>query len=137
PAPIAITQALHTYLPTSDITKTRVEGLEGTQYIDTLENWNTYTQQGPVIFEGETDRIYESGEDLTVVTPRGHRRLNASGSDSTVVWNPGPGKARTLSDFRDDAWRTMLCVETANAANDYQVLNEGQSKTLALMLRRA
>lgn len=137
PAPIAITQALHTYLPTSDITKTRVEGLEGTQYIDTLENWNTYTQQGPVIFEDETDRIYESGEDLTVVTPRGHRRLNASGSDSTVVWNPGPGKARTLSDFRDDAWRTMLCVETANAANDYQVLNEGQSKTLALMLRRA
>lgn len=135
--PMAYTQALHTYLPTSDITKTRVQGLEDAQYIDTLEDWATYTQKGPVLFTGETDRIYESGDDLTITTPQSRRRLTSSDSDSTVVWNPGPDKARQLSDFPDDAWRTMLCVETANAANDYQVLNEGQSKTLALMLRRA
>jgi glucose-6-phosphate 1-epimerase len=83
------------------------------------------------------DRIYETGEALTVVTPSGKRKLTSVGSDSTVVWNPGPGKALRLSDFPDSAWQKMLCVETANAASDYRVLNEGQSHTLGVFIGRA
>lgn len=134
--PLALTQALHTYLPTADIFDTRVRGLDQASYIDTLDNWSTQVQNGPVRFSGETDRIYESGEILRIATPGGIRKLSPSGSDSTVVWNPGPEKAARLSDFPADAWRRMLCVETANCANDYQVLNEGHSYTLAMMLSR-
>jgi len=134
--PLAFTQALHTYLPTSDITRTRVLGLGNSQYIDTLDNWEYRNQEGPVYFEGETDRIYESGETLTIVTPRTGRKLSAVGSDSTVVWNPGPAKAAKLSDFPDTAWQSMLCVETANAASDYRVLNNGQSHTLGVFIGR-
>lgn len=74
---------------------------------------------------------------MTIVTPSGKRKLSSVGSDSTVVWNPGPAKAATLSDFRDEAWKTMLCVETANASGDYRVLNEGQSHTLGVLIGRA
>lgn len=135
-SPLALTQALHTYLPTSDITGTRVEGLDECVYIDTLENWSDFTQHGPVRFEGETDRIYESGERLTVITPTSGRTLQAVGSDSTVIWNPGPAKAALLSDFPDSAWQQVLCVETANALSDYRVLNEGQSHTIGVMIGR-
>lgn len=131
--PLAFTQALHTYLPTANIFDTRIRGLDPSSYIDTLDHWKTHEQKGPVRISGEVDRIYESGEPLMIATPAGIRRLSSSGSDSTVVWNPGPEKAKRLSDFPDQAWQNMLCVETANAANDYQVLNEGQSHTLALM----
>lgn len=134
--PLAFSQALHTYLPTPDITRTRVLGLGYSQYIDTLDNWEYKPQEGPVYFDGETDRIYESGEPLKIVTPGGSRRLTPVGSDSTVVWNPGPEKARALSDFPDSAWKTMLCVETANAAGDYRVLNNGQSHTLGVLIGR-
>ena len=87
-------------------------------------------------FEGETDRIYESGNSLIVETPSGNRRITAIGSDSTVVWNPGPEKAARLSDFPDVAWESMLCVESANALGDYRVLNTGQSHTLGVMIGR-
>ncbi|MGF2734977.1 D-hexose-6-phosphate mutarotase [Marinobacter sp. DUT-1] len=133
---LAFSQALHTYLPTSDVTRSRVLGLGYSQYIDTLDDWEYKNQEGPVYFEGETDRIYESGEPLTIVTPSGSRKLSSVGSDSTVVWNPGPEKAARLSDFPDEAWKTMLCVETANAASDYRVLNTGQSHTLGVLIGR-
>ena len=132
--PLALTQALHTYLPTGDVFSTRVEGLEGCEYVDTLDDWADAQQQGPVSFRGETDRIYLNDNPLTVATPEGSRILTPVGSDSTVVWNPGPDKARRLSDFPDTAWQHMLCVETANALSDYRVLNEGQSHTIGVML---
>ncbi|WP_336366645.1 D-hexose-6-phosphate mutarotase [Marinobacter sp. C2H3] len=134
--PLAFSQALHTYLPTADITRTRILGLGHSQYIDTLDDWSEHTQYGPVYFTGETDRIYESAEPLQVVTPGRTRTLTAVGSDSTVVWNPGPEKAARLSDFPDSAWKTMLCVETANAGGDYRVLNKGQSHTLGVLIGR-
>lgn len=134
--PMAYSQALHTYLPSSDILQSRILGLGSSHYIDTLQDWQYCVQNGPVYFEGETDRIYENGEPLTVITPGTSRKLTGVGSDSTVVWNPGPHKATKLSDFPDSAWQNMLCVETANAASDYHVLNAGQSHTLGVLINR-
>lgn len=134
--PLAFTQALHTYLPTPDVSKTLVRGLENCGYVDSLKDWSYFTQQGPVSFQGETDRIYENGDSLMIETPTGKRRITAIGSDSTVIWNPGPGKAARLSDFPNLAWKSMLCVESANALGDYRVLNSGQSHTLGVMIRK-
>ncbi|MBW4933380.1 D-hexose-6-phosphate mutarotase [Marinobacter sp. F4206] len=135
--PLAFSQALHSYFPTADISRSRVLGLGNSNFVDTLKNWDYFIQEGPVYFEGETDRIYESGEPLTIVTPAGSRKLKSVGSDSTVVWNPGPDKAARLSDFPDHAWKNMLCVETANASGDYRVLYEGQSHTLGVLIGRS
>ena len=33
-----------------------------------------------------------------------------------MVWNPGPEKARALSDLGDAEYREMVCVEAAAAA---------------------
>ncbi|MFV8571106.1 D-hexose-6-phosphate mutarotase [Marinobacter sp. SBS5] len=134
--PMALSQALHTYLPTPDIAGTRLLGLGNSQYIDTLKDWSYATQDGPVYFEGETDRIYESGDRLVATTPERRTKLTGFGSDSTVVWNPGPEKSKRLSDFPDTGWQNMLCVETANAAGDYRVLNTGQSHTLGVLIER-
>lgn len=135
PDTLAFTQALHTYLPTPDIHETRLRGFDGSEYFDTLRQWETFSQGGPVRFLEEVDRIYLGAPDLTLATPSGIRKLSANGSDSTVVWNPWVTKSKSLSDFPDDAWRHMLCVETANAATDYQVLEPGQSHVLALQLK--
>lgn len=132
---LAFSQALHTYLPTPDIRDTRLRGLDNIDYIDTLRQWQMFRQNGPLGFLRETDRIYLGAPDLTLATPAGIRKITASGSDSTVVWNPWRSKAATLSDFPDDAWQQMVCVETANAAADYQVLEPGQSHVLALQLK--
>ncbi|SFR46873.1 glucose-6-phosphate 1-epimerase [Marinobacter daqiaonensis] len=134
--PLAISQALHTYLPTTEIQRSRILGLEHCDYLDTLDDWRKIMQRGDVTFAGETDRIYLAAPDLDILTPTHRYHLTARGSGSTVVWNPGPEKAARLSAFPDNAWRTMLCVETANAATDYRSLDSGQTRSLGLTLTR-
>ncbi|WP_148862597.1 D-hexose-6-phosphate mutarotase [Marinobacter fonticola] len=134
--PVAFTEALHTYFPTKDVAETTVRGFDATRYTDTLRQWQTFDQSGAIRFDGETDRIYHAGGPIHIDSPQGTTRLETQGSDSTVVWNPGPEKAARLSDFPDTAWKSMLCVETANATPHCIRLMEGQSHTTSLLLSK-
>lgn len=133
-SPVEYTEALHTYFPTADVTHSFLSGLEQTHYIDTLHDWQEILESGDVRFRGETDRIYQRGGPILVHTPRHVTRIETQGSESTVVWNPGPEKAKRLSDFPDNAWKTMLCVETANAWPHFIRLMDGESHTTELVL---
>lgn len=136
-APLAFSQALHTYLP-ADISDTVIAGLDGVSYIDTLRDWAQFRQQGDLVISEEVDRIYQTGGDpIELVSPRGRVTLMSNGSGSTVVWNPGPAKAERLPDFPATAWKSMMCVETANALHDFRLLNRGQSHTLGVMITRS
>ena len=66
---------------------------------------------------GETDRVYLSGGPVTVEDPVLGRRLRITmrGAADTVVWNPWSEKAAAMSDFGDEEWPAMLCLEGANA----------------------
>lgn len=135
--PIALSQALHTYYAVSDVRQVSVQGLEGCRYIDTLADWQERQQQGALHFEGETDRIYlDLPAELHLLDPLWKRRihLQTSGSRSAILWNPWIDKARRLSQFADDAWQRMVCIETANAMEDRILLEPGASHTLAVSI---
>ena len=51
--------------------------------------------------------------------------VEKSGSLSTVVWNPWTAKSARMSDFGDDEYQRMLCVETAFARRDARTLPPG------------
>ena len=57
--------------------------------------------------------------------------ITKEGSDSTVVWNPWADKAVGISDFGDDEWRTMVCVEAGNVMGSPVRLAAGESHTIA------
>lgn len=135
--PLFISQALHSYFAVSDIHQVQVEGLHGCRYIETLEDWQARLQQGPVTFNGETDRIYLGvPSQLSIRDPQWQRRIHllSSGSHSAVVWNPWIGKSRYLSQFAEDAWTGMLCIETANVLEDRIELPPQGAHTLGLSL---
>ncbi|PTQ73098.1 D-hexose-6-phosphate mutarotase [Pseudomonas sp. GV071] len=135
--PLVLSQALHTYFAVADIHQTRIEGLEQTRYIETLEDWQQRQQQGAVTFTGETDRIYlDVPAALSIVDPLWQRRIHlaSSGSHSAVVWNPWIAKAQRLSQFADDAWPGMLCIETANVMDDIVSLAPGEQHSMAVTL---
>ncbi len=133
--PFAWSGALHTYFAVSDIAQTRISGLEGQHYVDTLADWRRCTQAGAIAFEAEVDRIY-LGDALgcTIEDAGWGRRIQVEphGSRSCVVWNPAAEKALRLSDFAPDAYRHMLCVETARALEDCGQLAPGSTDTLAV-----
>ncbi|WP_443191567.1 D-hexose-6-phosphate mutarotase [Pseudomonas indica] len=135
--PVSLTQALHSYFAVSDIHQVRVEGLTGKRYIETLENWQERHQDSDLRFTGETDRIYlDTPARIAILDPGWQRsiQLEASGSHSAVVWNPWIDKARRLSQFADDAWQRMLCIETANLLDDAVHLAPGERHSLTVSL---
>jgi glucose-6-phosphate 1-epimerase len=135
--PLAFSQALHTYFAVSDIRQVHVEGLEGCRYIDTLDNWLERRQSATLDFHGETDRIYlDTPTQLSILDPAWQRRirLRSSGSRSAVLWNPWVDKAQRLSQFADDAWQGMLCIEHANVLDDCVLLAPGAQHRLSVSL---
>lgn len=135
--PVALSQALHTYFAIGDIHQVSVEGLDGCRYVDTLKNWQQCQQQGELRYEGETDRIYlDLPPVLSLRDPLLNRRitLQTQGSRSAVLWNPWTAKAQRLSQFADDAWQRMACIETANAMDDRVRLDAGDSHTLSVSI---
>lgn len=135
--PVALSQALHSYFAVSDIDEVVVEGLADRRYIETLEDWQERQQLGDLRVTGETDRIYlDLPPRLSLVDSGWQRRisLQASGSASAVLWNPWIDKARRLSQFADDAWQRMLCIETANVLGDRVLLQPGERHSLALAI---
>lgn len=119
--PLALTQALHTYFAISAIDNVRVTGFEKAHYIDTLDDWFDHNQQGAIEFTAETDRIYLDVPNAVQLHDSGWNRtihLHMQNSASAVVWNPWIEKSKHLSQFSPDAWREMVCIETANVLDD-------------------
>ncbi|MCK5886010.1 MAG: D-hexose-6-phosphate mutarotase, partial [Alcanivorax sp.] len=119
--PVWISQALHSYFAVSDSRQVEIHGLDTCPYVDGLDNWQRHRQQGPLTFRGETDRLYlQLPDTLHIDDPGWQRRLTltSTGSRSAVVWNPWIDKSQRLSQFADDAWQRMLCIETARVLED-------------------
>ncbi len=137
--PFAFEEALHTYLAVGDVRQVSMTGLAGTTYIDKTDGM-ARKRQGPepLRIGDETDSVYVSSKATCVLDdPVGARRLvvEKEGSDTTVVWNPWVAKAKALSDFGDDEWPAMLCIETANAADNPVTLAPGARHRMRATIR--
>ncbi len=111
--------ALHTYLRVDDIRRVQLLGLQGVRYQDATDNCAVKTQQeAQLAIPGEVDRVYMNPPATLQLLEPGHApmRISQCGFADTVVWNPGPDKARALPDMPDQDWLHMLCVEAACAA---------------------
>lgn len=132
-----LSQALHSYLPTEDIAGTSVHGLDGTQYMDKLEEGANFTQSGAVQLLGEVDRIYfGTRADILVHDGSDQLLIQRSGSNSVVVWNPWIEKSRQLSQFPPQGYLGMVCIEAANAGPDSRMLQPGECHALSTRISR-
>lgn len=131
--PVSLSQALHTYFALSDIHQVQIEGLEGIPYLDTLDQWQQRKDAGTLQPRGEVDRVYQQvPAALAIQDPAWGRRIQirATNSASAVVWNPWIEKSRRLSQFAEDAWQRMLCIETGNVLDDCLTLQPGDTHRL-------
>ncbi len=136
--PFACEIALHTYFAVSDIAAISVEGLGGCGYVDKVAGGARRRQDdGPLHIVGEVDRVYDSAGPLTLVDPGVPRslRLEIAGGASTVVWNPGPEKARALPDLEPDGFRRFVCIESGNVGDGRIVLPPGGRHLLSARIR--
>lgn len=59
---------------------------------------------------GRTVRIEDTGPPGRCIV------VESDGFQDTVLWNPGPDSAKAMADLGDEEFRSMVCVEPANAA---------------------
>lgn len=125
-----LTQALHTYFSILNISNVIVKGLDKKPYLDAL-SWQNMVQDGDIRFEREVDRVYQNIDNtITLVDIDREITIKNEGSSSVVVWNPWIEKTKRMSAMKEDAYTTMLCIESANAFNDARVLKPNESHTL-------
>lgn len=132
--PFEISSALHSYFSVADIKDVVVEGLDNAPYFDALTQENK-TQKGNVYISEEVDRVYQKvNNPLTLHDRKRTVQISAEGSASTVVWNPWQEKCARMNDMQEDGYKTMLCVETANAMDDERTIPPGEKHTLTTII---
>jgi glucose-6-phosphate 1-epimerase len=134
--PFFMGEAFHTYFNIGDVEKVSITGLEDTEYADKLLDFWRDKQDGAIRFNQEFDRVYVSTRNEVVLhDPILNREIhiNKKGSNTTVVWTPWEKKAHQMPDMpKDEAWRNMICVETANAMENLVMINPGYTHILAV-----
>jgi glucose-6-phosphate 1-epimerase len=139
--PFEFEACLHTYFTIGDIHAVRVGGLQGAHYLDALENHASRKATAEFIsISAEVDRLYVGTDAaVTIHDPSLKRRIlvTKEGGRSTVVWNPWIAKAKRLSDFGDEEYQHMLCVESGTIGPDRIELPPGGEHTLRVTLASA
>lgn len=133
-----ITQALHTYYNVGDITKVTIEGFDGLTCLDKVNNGVLKVRHDPFVIDCNVDEVYGDAPGAAVIHDAAlDRDINISkeGSGSAVVWNPWIEKSISMADFPDDGYKTMLCVETANVADDKRTIQPGMEHSLTMKVR--
>lgn len=129
---------LHTYFTIGDIAEVSITGLKGTTCIDKVDNFARKVESADAIrINSETDRVYldtTGAVEIHDARLRRKIRVEKSGSASTVVWNPWVAKSKAMTDFGDEEFKQMVCVESGNVAENKITLAPGKSAALKVVL---
>ena len=131
-------EALHTYFHVDDAATVQVSGLEGTRYLDNMDQNREKLQVGDVVFTGQTDNAYLNTHAALALRDPGLGRIlwtHKENSATTVVWNPWEQGAAGFSDFGKDEWRSMACAEASNILAAAVVLAPGEHHTMRAILK--
>lgn len=125
--------ALHTYFQLGDARQAAIVGLEQNEFRDQLTGEVHLATGNKIHFTEETDRVYRGSVPVVTVEDVANSRniqIKPRNSFSTVVWNPWVAKSQRMSDFGDNEFERMCCVETANVAPHNWVIEAGQSQSV-------
>jgi D-hexose-6-phosphate mutarotase len=124
-APLAF--AFHTYFAVPKVYAANVSGLDGTTYIDKMDNLVRKPQVGDVTIEGVTDRVYlDVPQHQTIIASAGRRINIESNTRCAVVWNAW-NNDRNIPDLGEGNHVGYLCVERGDVADYAVALQPGQS----------
>jgi glucose-6-phosphate 1-epimerase len=137
--PLKYEEALHSYFAVGDIGQVSISRLEGTTYIDKTDGMKRKQAGNEALRPTrETDQIHVNTTATCVVEDALWQRvieIEKSGSESTVVWNPWAEKTKGLKDMAPEEWREMVCVESANAADNTVTVAPGREHLMRVVIR--
>jgi glucose-6-phosphate 1-epimerase len=128
---------LHSYFRVSDCRNVAVPAVTGLAYLDKPAGFQRRVQTVPLVIDGEVDRVYlDPPDSVRLIDPQrpGTVRIDAWGHSDLVIWNPGPSVARSMADFDDLGYRSMVCIEPALALDNRKRLAPGETFAVGQIL---
>lgn len=111
------TALLHTYLKVH-LPSLKISGFFGASCSDSLTSTKFDETRQVVEIDRNVDQIYSSVmKSQTVASNHGTVEVKREGLPDVVLWNPWAEKAKAMSDFDDEGFRQMVCVEPGHVAN--------------------
>ena len=137
---LEIENCLHTYFHVGDIGAVSITGLESAAFLN-FAAADTGTRMPaenvPIKIQRETNRTYlDTAGTVEIRDEKLQRviRVEKSGSQSTVVWNPWTTQ-KLPDDFDPAEHRNMVCVESGNVKQNKISLAPGKTAALKVVLR--
>lgn len=128
---------LHTYFQVSDINDISITGLSKCGFFNKLNDANMVETARELRISSEVDRVYYDTTSTVEINDPGYSRkirIEKSGSNSTVVWNPWIDKSIRMPDFGDEEYLKMVCVESGNVGINKITLPAGGRSVLKVVL---
>jgi D-hexose-6-phosphate mutarotase len=139
PAVMEIENCLHTYFHVGDINQVSITGLKSAPYLDNAAGGNGVRKvenDSALRITKETNRVYPDNTATVEIRDDNFKRtirVEKSGSNSTVVWNPWTTQ-KLPDDFDPAEHRHMVCVESGNVKQNRISLVPGKSAALKVIL---
>lgn len=115
------TTLMHTYFHVPDISAATISGLKGLTFVDKVDPGEYKEDRDKITIDKNYDRIYQNCTGKVIVSPVGSgtscAEIETSNFKDIVVWNPWADKAKGMSDFGDEEYKTMVCVEAGSVMN--------------------
>jgi len=136
--PLSFEECLHTYFTVGDINDISVTGLKGMAFLDKVGGtFHKVEADDAIRFSAETDRVYlDTTGAVEIHDAKLGRKIRVEKSDSasTVLWNPWVAKSKAMSDFGDEEFHRMVCVESGNVGQNKITLASGKTSALKVVL---
>jgi len=134
---LLLTQAFHTYFKVKNIENITIEGLEGVEFLDTLTDTKSVEKKALNII-AETDRVYLGvKKDIYLREDDKEVIIHTENSHSAIVWNPWIEKCSKMSAMPPEAYREFVCIESANAFDDFRTLKPKECCALSVKISRS
>lgn len=127
--------ALHSYFLISGIDKVQIQGLENQNYLDATKNFMKFKQVGPIKFEGEVDRIYESVSKTQSIVDINSVYIEGVNCNTAIIWNPGLKLATQMPDVGSEGFKYYVCLERGAASADTWLLDPKEIRISTLRIR--
>jgi len=136
---VTLENCLHTYLQIGDINAISLTGLETVPFNDFAHGANGAprpAENAPLRITQETNRVYPRHAAAVAIRDEKFKRVirvEKSGSQSTVVWNPWTTQ-KMPDDWGTNEHLNMVCVESGNVKQDKISLAPGQTTALKVVV---
>ncbi|KAJ2663432.1 hypothetical protein IWW48_001315 [Coemansia sp. RSA 1200] len=131
--PFEFTSLMHTYFRVPSIADTVVTGLKNAVYTDKIRGTDGAKEERDNIrVDANEDRVYKDVPgNVSVGYGNEHILIRRFNFKDVVLWNPWAHNAAEMSDFGNDEYSEMICVEAGTVASKIalcpgQVISCGQ-----------